>query len=303
MQNVNAIPHCLACGHQDLTTLFPVKAYRVLKCVQCGLVQTDPIVTQEDINAWYDQTYFESLLQRKPQEIVYHRRMLDLIERVKTTGKMLEVGIGIGIFMELAHDHGWDIEGIDPAQAACQYVTDTLHLTTYHSSLESMQLPQNHFDVISLRHVLEHIPTPRPFLQKLHRLVKDDGLVAIAVPNFGGLHARIEKAQWFHLSIPYHVAHYTPKTLTSLLTACHFEIIKLWTLDLSCSSYLLEILNLLLRLLKREPVKFYVSPQETDPTKGFSHWIVAKEAILNGLMARLGLGEEIMVIARKNPLS
>jgi 2-polyprenyl-3-methyl-5-hydroxy-6-metoxy-1,4-benzoquinol methylase len=299
MQNMNPAPQCLACGHQDFKKLFPVGEYVLLKCGQCGLVQTYPIVTQEHVDDWYDHSYFESLLRRKPQEVMYHQRTLNLIEHFKTSGKMLEIGIGMGIFMELAHNRGWDIEGVDPAQAACQYVADILKLTMYYGSLESVQLPQNHFDVISLRHVLEHVPNPRPFLHKLHRLVKDDGIVAIAVPNFGGLHARLEKERWFHLSIPYHVAHYTPKTLTTLLTVCDFEIIKLFTLDLSCSSYLLEALNILLRLLRREPVKIYVSPQETDSTKGLSHWIIAKETIFNGLMARLGFGEEIMVIAGK----
>jgi hypothetical protein len=66
---------------------------------------------------------------------------------------------------------------------------------------------------------------------------------------------------------------------------------------------LLEILNWLLRLIKRKSVKLYVSPQEKDLTKSFSHWIIAKEAIFNGLMARLGLGEEIMVLARKKILA
>jgi len=62
------------------------------------------------------------------------------------------------------------------------------------------------------------------------------------------------------------------------------------------------MLNLLLGLLKQKPVKFYVSPQETDRRR-LSHWIISKEAIFNGLMARLGLGEEIMVLARKKILA
>ena len=213
---------------------------------------------------------------------------------------MLEIGIGVGFFMELAHSRGWDIEGLDPSQAACNYVADNLKLTTHHGTLESVQFPQRLFDVISLRHVFEHVPMPKAFLHELHRIVKDDGIICLAVPNFGGFRSRIEKGKWFHLSIPHHIVHYTPKTLTSLLISCGFEIVKLRTLDLSCSSYIIKGLNIILKLMKRETVNMYVNPQETDPTMDLPHWIIAKEAIFNGLIAQIGLGEEIMVIAKKN---
>lgn len=299
MKKTDSSLTCIVCGNQKFKKLFSVDAYSLCKCLRCGLVQTDPLVIQDNIDELYDNNYFDGLIQRKKQELFYQERILTLIERYKKPGKMLEIGIGVGFFMELAHSRGWDIEGLDPSQAACKHVSDTLNFTTHHGTLESVQLPQKHFDAISLRHVFEHVPTPKSFLNKLHRIVKDDGIICLAVPNFGGFRARIEKGQWFHLSIPYHLVHYTPKTLTSLLTSCDFDIVKLRTLDLSCSSYLIKLLNIMLRLMQRETVNMYVNPQETDPTVDLAHWIIAKEAIFNGLIARIGLGEEIAVIARK----
>jgi 2-polyprenyl-3-methyl-5-hydroxy-6-metoxy-1,4-benzoquinol methylase len=299
---MDSSPTCIVCGNRQFKTLFSVDEYSLCKCLQCNLVQTYPLVIQENIDTLYNSSYFEGLMQRRKQELFYQKRILNLIERYKKLGKMLEIGIGVGFFMELAHSRGWDIEGVDPSQAACNYVADTLKLTTHHGTLESLQLPQKHFDVISLRHVFEHIPTPKSFLNELHRIVKDDGIICLAVPNFGGFRSWIEKGKWFHLSIPYHLVHYTPKTLASLLTSCDFEIIKLRTLDLSCSSYLIKLLNLILRLMKRETVNMYVNPQETDPKVDLSHWIISKETIFNGLIARIGFGEEIIVIAKKNLL-
>jgi 2-polyprenyl-3-methyl-5-hydroxy-6-metoxy-1,4-benzoquinol methylase len=294
---------CLLCGHQRFRRLFTVGGCALWQCRQCGLSQTVPLPPADDSDALYDHGYFEGLVQRKPQETVYQARLLDLLEQFKRprpdARKMLEVGIGVGIFMELAHDRGWQIEGVDPSQAACRYVSETLHLPTHPGALETLRLPAQQFDAIVLRHVLEHVPAPQPFLHELHRILKDDGLICLAVPNFGGLHARLERAAWFHLSLPYHVAHYTPAALTRLVTACNFEIIRRVTLDLSCSSYLIQLLNLVLRALRRPPANMYVSPQETDPRKSLAHWIVAKERYFNALMARFGLGEEIVVVLRK----
>ena len=90
-------------------------------------------------------------MDRRPQEQVYHQRILNFVEQYKTSGHMLEVGIGIGIFMELADKRGWKIEGVDPSEATCQYVFERLQLPVHHGYLESVKFPQGRFDVISLR--------------------------------------------------------------------------------------------------------------------------------------------------------
>jgi 2-polyprenyl-3-methyl-5-hydroxy-6-metoxy-1,4-benzoquinol methylase len=254
---------------------------------------------EERVNDLYDREYFEGLTQRKQHEQYYQQRILDVIEQYKTSGEMLEVGIGVGIFMELAHNNGWDIQGVEPSQAACQYVSETLHLPTTNNTLQEARFPENHFDVIAMRHVLEHITNPKLFLKELHQILHDDGIICLVVPNFGGLHSRLEKEEWFHLSLPYHVAHYTSYTLRNMLTSCGFEILTMKTMDLSCSSYLVRILNAVLSLFKRPPLNSVINPRETDPTVDLPHWIISKETFFNELMAKLGYGEEITVVVRK----
>ncbi|MBD3306100.1 methyltransferase domain-containing protein [candidate division KSB3 bacterium] len=290
---------CLFCGNQSYTPLFSVQGYTLDKCLRCGLVQTHPLPIAHQIDDLYDTAYFEKLTHRKAEEAYYHAKLLRLIAHHKTTGKMLEVGIGAGIFMELAHTQGWEIEGVEPSKAACNYVAQTLHLPTHHGTVEAMPFPAKHFEVIVLRHVLEHILDPCTFLQELHRILRDDGIMCLVVPNFGGLHARVEKGQWFHLSLPYHVAHYTKKTLAALLTSCDLQIETLQTTDLSCSSYLIGLFNRGLAVLKRPPRDMYMNPREIDPHRDLAHWLVSKETWFNELTAWLGFGEEITVIAQK----
>lgn len=290
---------CIFCGQQNFQVLFSVDEYRVCKCRHCHLVQTSPLPPEDTRDDLYDYGYFEKLTGRKEQERFYQQRFLDQILQYKRSGKMLEIGVGIGLFMELASQAGWKIEGLDPSRAACQYVTETYHLPTHVGLLSQGRFPSGYFDVLALRHVLEHVPTPLAFVKELHRIVKDDGIIAMAVPNFGGVHASLARERWFHLSLPYHVAHYTPKTLTMLLDTCGFEIVQLCTKDFTSNSYLIECSNRVLRLFKRSLIDKYMNPREIDPHKSLIHWLISKETILNGLAARLGWGGEIVVIAKK----
>ena len=99
MEKTNNSPTCIMCGSHNVKKLFPVKKYSIYKCSQCEVVQTHPIESEEVFDTLYDQNYFEDLTQRKRQEQSYHKRILRLIEQYKAPGKMLEVGIGIGLFM------------------------------------------------------------------------------------------------------------------------------------------------------------------------------------------------------------
>jgi len=291
---------CLLCGHEQFQTLFHVHPYQIRKCLHCRLAQTYPFTSSASaLDDLYDASYFERLAERKPYEIAYQQRILDLIHTYKTSGRMLEVGIGAGFFLELARQHGWNIEGVDPSAATCRMVAQQLDLPIYHANLEELNLPPNTFDVITMRHVLEHVPTPVQFTQKLHFLLKDDGIICIVVPNFGGLHARIERKNWFHLSLPYHLAHYTITPLLHLLKQQGFRPIRWLTTDLSCSSYFVQLANLFLRLFKRPARDVHMNPDELDAHRDLAHWLVAKESLINHLAARLKFGEELVVIAQK----
>ncbi len=289
----------MLCGSQHYQSLFTVSDYTLNKCVECHLVQTYPLPAQESFDNLYDEEYFTKLACRKEQELVYHRRILHLIEQYKISGSMLEVGIGAGFFLELAQQQGWNIQGIEPSEAACRYVSQTVSVPICNETLETAHLTPKSIDTIVLRHVLEHIAEPQMFMRELRRILKDDGLMCLVVPNFGGLHARVEREAWFHLSIPYHVAHYTKRPLQQLIDENGFDVVRFMTTDLSCNSYLITLLNILRHILQLAPIRRNVNPSEINPKKSLQHWLISKERIINSLMARIGLGEELTVLLKK----
>jgi hypothetical protein len=96
------------------------------------------------------------------------------------------------------------------------------------SSIHELE-PKLRFNLITLWHVLEHIPNPVEELQRLSDILTDDGILFISVPNFGGWTSMLAKSKWFHLDAPRHIHHFTPGSLRLLLEKSGIKIVSLTT--------------------------------------------------------------------------
>jgi len=97
-------------------------------------------------------------------------------------------------------------------------------ITIHRSSLEDIQFDHAYFDAVIIWHVLEHLYRPIETLDEATRIIKDGGLVAIAVPNFSSLQSRWFKSGWFHLDLPRHLYHFDPDNLDQALTQRGFVV-------------------------------------------------------------------------------
>ena len=82
------------------------------------------------------------------------------------------------------------------------------------------------FDIVTLWHVLEHLPSPRATLRQARRVLRPDGWLLVSVPDLASWQARCFGARWLHLNPPLHLAHFTPATLQRLLTAAGFAVAR-----------------------------------------------------------------------------
>jgi hypothetical protein len=85
---------------------------------------------------------------------------------------------------------------------------------------------RGHYRCITLWHVLEHVPDPARHLAELRSMLSDDGVLMIAVPDFGGLQARLFGRHWLHLDVPRHLHHFTRRGLMHLLRRAGFETVQ-----------------------------------------------------------------------------
>jgi len=224
---------CNLCGSEDFALLFEGHDYlsfspltfKVRRCSRCELVCLNP--RPENIIYYYREYHKRS---PEPKKDIFHflsSNRVKKIKRFKKGGRILDVGCGSGKFLFEMSREGWEVYGNDISDVACDNVRKEFGLKNiYPGELLALNLPENFFDVITLWHVLEHLETPLETLQKIHRILKDDGLLVIESPDFSSPQSKFFKDKWQALELPRHLYHFSGRTLKKLLKSAEFEIVK-----------------------------------------------------------------------------
>ena len=140
----------------------------------------------------------------------------------KDRGRLLDIGAGTGDFLLRAESKGWETEGVEPNEGARQLALKKgVELQENSSSLTDFA-----FDVITMWHVLEHVPDLEKQLKQLRRLLKEDGLLIIAVPNFKSEDAKHYKEFWAAYDVPRHFWHFSRKSIENIFDPHGFGLIK-----------------------------------------------------------------------------
>lgn len=148
------------------------------------------------------------------------RRKIKLINSfIKFPATLLDVGAGTGDFLLQARHYGWNIKGVEPNVQARNLSEKKGILLS--SSLEEVTGQQ--FDVVTLWHVLEHIPNLEETVHQLSHLVKPGGILIIAVPNYKSYDARFYKEFWAAYDVPRHLWHFCKQSLQAQFSL-HFTL-------------------------------------------------------------------------------
>lgn len=135
----------------------------------------------------------------------------------KPRGRLLDVGCGNGLYLHAFQRLGWEAHGVEISATVAEQTRRTLGLNVVGGVLEDAKFPDGSFDVVTLFNVLEHLREPVGTLREVYRILKKDGIVVMALPNFRSLGALIFRSYWFPLELPRHLYQFTPATLGALL--------------------------------------------------------------------------------------
>src|SRR5205807_6075905 len=134
--------------------------------------------TQAEIAAAYSDPHaYDHWLREEEGRARMWRQRLDLVEREAGPGRgrLLDVGAGIGTFLALARERGWEVAGTEVSQSAIRLAGERHSLQLVAGQLEDARLPEGTFQVVALWHVLEHVPSPSSVLRTARKLLTPGG--------------------------------------------------------------------------------------------------------------------------------
>ncbi len=138
-------------------------------------------------------------------------------------GKVLDVGCGAGGNLKTLQDQGWEPHGIEISEVAAAHARELVTGNIHTGTLESAPFSPQSFDLVFMSHSLEHLPSPVDALRRVHRLLKDDGLLVVSVPNVSSLEFKLFGRWWFPLDPPRHFYHFDKRSLSGFFTQAGFQ--------------------------------------------------------------------------------
>lgn len=210
----------------------------LVQCNRCDLVFEHPRPPQTEIQAFYDDTrlwtestdaegnqrsYVSELEAKKP----LFRDLVKRIEKRKSGGLVLDVGCGPGLLELMLDRERWQVTGIELSEYIAAIGREQLNTNVISATLEEVALPAQHYDVIVLKYVLDHMEEPFAALRKVRELIKPDGLLVIAdLINIESFAARFFR-DGFRLIHPMHFTYFSPQTISYHLQRAGFSVTRI----------------------------------------------------------------------------
>ncbi|MDH7461444.1 class I SAM-dependent methyltransferase [Chitinophagaceae bacterium 26-R-25] len=226
---------CPCCGSSNIKEVLKAEDFTVShekfaiwECGDCTLRFTQDIPDGPSVGAYYKSENYISHSDTKEGLVnsLYHKvrqRTLKakhtLVQKVTglKTGKLLDLGAGTGAFLSFMNTNQWDVVGLEPDDVARAKAKELYNLDL-RSADQLFQLPSGNFDVITMWHVLEHVHELHPYIEQLHKLLKKNGKLIIAVPNYTSYDASVYKEYWAAYDVPRHLYHFSPASIKKLVS-------------------------------------------------------------------------------------
>jgi 2-polyprenyl-3-methyl-5-hydroxy-6-metoxy-1,4-benzoquinol methylase len=213
---------------------------KISVCPKCGLYFRDPAPSQTQIIASYNEGKNYEWWQDELEIRTYlWRKRINLILPHQSHGRLLDIGTGDGFFLNFVPDT-FDVVSTEISTTGVTYARNRGHDTLL-GDFMSLDFEPASFDVITLWHVLEHVPDPGAMLDKIARILKPGGLLAVAVPNetLPLWSARLRRPSlnpWgdFIWGNEIHLSHFTPRTFKTALQAYGFHLENFGVDDVHC---------------------------------------------------------------------
>ena len=249
---------CPWCNSENNSKFLELKDYfltqenfEILECNDCKLLFTTPCPAPDKIGDYYKSDDYLSHNESKKGIVP---QIYNLVKKVNiknkfnitvngqqtTDNSILDIGCGVGDFLNYAKEKGCDITGIEPSEDARKIAEEKLG-TKIFSPEELQNIPNESFDIVTMWHVLEHVADLKTEIDHLERIVKKNGRLVLALPNYKSFDAEYYKDKWAAYDVPRHLNHFSRTSIKNIFDTTAFQLIDIK--PLKWDSYYISMLS------------------------------------------------------------
>lgn len=209
------------------------EAFPLYRCPDCGLRFQRASDVADRIPGFYPPGYWwDPEGDPRGVEGLYREWVLrnDQLRFVRSVAppdngrRLLDVGCGSGTFLKLAQEAGFRVKGLEASAEAGEAAEKILPGRVVVGDEDDLIRSGAAFHVLTLFHVLEHLPRPLDYLKRVRRLLTEDGGLVIQVPNSHSVQAALLGSRWYGLDCPRHIHNFTSRALIELLGRAGFRV-------------------------------------------------------------------------------
>ncbi|MCF6181847.1 class I SAM-dependent methyltransferase [Lutibacter sp.] len=215
---------------------------------ELDMLETTPVPSLDKLSSYYkseeyishtdaSKTIFDKVYQLVKKINIKHKlNVINLLP--KEEKKLLDIGCGTGDFLVACKKNNYKIFGVEPNEKANKIATKKIGESVY-KNLDDIN--ESKFDVITLWHVLEHVPNLDDYILKIKSLLKPNAILIIAVPNFKSFDANYYKQYWAAFDVPRHLWHFSKKSVQSIFLKHQINLVKI--LPMKFDAYYVALLS------------------------------------------------------------
>jgi SAM-dependent methyltransferase len=230
---------CALCGerrsepiHTGTDRLFRTtdEVFTIVRCRGCGLARLDPPPLDPGRyyppGYWYDPSPVEETYRRLVirDHVNFARRSV----AAKSSCRVLDVGCGSGLFLRELHRANPAVKpvGLDASTRAAALAGRLNGVSAVVARLDRAPFAPASFDLITMFHVLEHLPNPGVYVEAAYKLLAPAGKLIVQTPNLDCWQYRLWRSRWSGLDIPRHLYNFRTRDLRWLMQHCGFRVIR-----------------------------------------------------------------------------
>ena len=211
--------------------------FEILECNECGLLFTSPCPTPDKIGSYYKS---EDYLSHNEEKKGLFAKIYNKVKKINIKNKfniatksqkpkaksLLDIGCGVGDFLLYAKENGCKITGIEPSEDARKIAEKKLDCKILPPE-ELQNIPDKSFDIVTMWHVLEHVADLKTEIHHLQRILKKDGRLVLALPNYKSYDAEYYKDKWAAYDVPRHLSHFSRTSIKNIFKETNLQLVDI----------------------------------------------------------------------------